>query len=107
SGGGARELAELRGRALGDRILLGRAVDELEQIGDRVRVRAAGLTVEARRAIVSLPPALAGRLRYLPGLSAARDHLCQRTPMRWVTKVHCVYQERFWTDEGLSGAAAA
>jgi len=82
-------------------------VHELEQIGDRVRVRAAGLTVEARRAIVSLPPALAGRLRYVPPPSAARDHLCQRTPMRWLTKVHCLYQERFWTDEGLSGAAAA
>ena len=27
--------------------------------------------------------------------------------MRWVTKAHCLYQERFWTDEGLSGAAAA
>ena len=105
--GGAQQLSELMARALGDRILLSRTVHELEQIGDRVRVRAAGLTVEARRAIVSLAPALAGRLRYVPPPSAARDHLCQRTPMRWLTKVHCLYQERFWTDEGLSGAAAA
>ena len=27
--------------------------------------------------------------------------------MRWVTKVHCVYPERFWSGDGLSGAAAA
>jgi monoamine oxidase len=105
--GGAQQLSELMARALGDRVLLGRPVDELDQTGDRVLIRAAGLAVEARRAIVSLPPALAGRLRYVPGLSAARDHLCQRTPMRWVTKVHCVYQERFWAGEGLSGAAVA
>jgi monoamine oxidase len=105
--GGAQQLSELMARALGDRVLLGRAVDELEQTGDRVLVSAAGLAVESRRAIVSLPPALAGRLRYVPGLSAARDHLCQRTPMRWVTKVHCLYQERFWAREGLSGAAVA
>jgi monoamine oxidase len=105
--GGAQQLAELMARALGDRILLGRSVDGLEQTGDRVLVRAGGLAVEARKAIVTLPPALAGRLRYLPALSAARDHLCQRTPMRWVTKVHGVYQERFWADEGLSGATAA
>jgi monoamine oxidase len=105
--GGAQQLSELMARALGDRILLGLSVDSLEQTGDRVLVRAAEQEVEARRAIVTLPPALAGRLRYAPGLSAARDHLCQRTPMRWVTKVHCVYQERFWAAEGLSGATAA
>lgn len=28
-------------------------------------------------------------------------------PMRWVTKVHCVYPERFWAEDGLSGAVAA
>jgi monoamine oxidase len=105
--GGAQQLSELMARALGDRVLLARPVGALEQTGTGVLVRAAGLTVEARRAIVSLPPTLAGRLRYVPGVSAARDHLCQRTPMRWVTKVHCVYEERFWADEGLSGATAA
>jgi monoamine oxidase len=27
--------------------------------------------------------------------------------MRWVIKIHCVYPERFWTGDGLSGAVAA
>lgn len=72
-----------------------------------LRVTAPEVSVTARRAIVSLPPALAVRLRYAPGLPAARDHLLQRTPMRWVIKVHCVYPERFWADDGLSGAVAA
>lgn len=72
-----------------------------------LRVTAPEVSVTARRAIVSLPPALAVRLRYAPGLPAARDHLLQRAPMRWVIKVHCVYPERFWADDGLSGAVAA
>lgn len=105
--GGAQQLSTLMAGQLEERVLLGRPVDELEQTGSRVVVRASGLEIEARRAIVTLPPALAGRLRYVPGLPAARDHLCQRTPMRWVIKVHCVYSERFWAAEGLSGAAAA
>jgi monoamine oxidase len=27
--------------------------------------------------------------------------------MRWVIKIHCVYPERFWARDGLSGAVAA
>jgi monoamine oxidase len=105
--GGAQQLSQLLAGQLGPRILLEVPVHELEQTSRRVRVRGPQHVIEARRAIVTLPPALAGRLRYLPGLPAARDHLCQRTPMRWVTKVHCVYPERFWTRDGLSGAVAA
>jgi monoamine oxidase len=105
--GGAQQLSELMARALGERVLLETPVHSLELRSRRVLVNAPERVIEARRAIVTLPPALAGRLRYLPGLRAARDHLCQRAPMRWVIKVHCVYPERFWADDGLSGAAAA
>src|SRR5215471_9462385 len=37
------------------------------------------ITVRARRAIVTLPPALAGRIRFDPPLPASRDHLTQST----------------------------
>src|SRR5262249_57943910 len=56
----------------------------------------------ARKAIVTLPPTLAGRIHYRPSLPAARDHLTQRTPMGWVIKVHCLYPRRFWAEDGLS-----
>jgi monoamine oxidase len=105
--GGAQQLSRLMAERLGPRVLLEAHVDAVEHASGRVLVRTHGLVVEARRAIVTLPPALAGRLRYVPGLPAARDHLGQRAPMRWVIKVHCLYPERFWADDGLSGAAAA
>jgi monoamine oxidase len=105
--GGAQQLCERMAESLGDRVLLDAYVSLVEHGPGRARVTAGGLTVSARRAIVTLPPALAGRLRYAPALPAARDHLTQRTPMGWVIKVHCVYPTRFWADEGLSGRVAS
>ena len=63
--------------------------------------------MRAKRAIVTLPPTLAGRIRYVPALPAARDHLTESTPMGWVIKVHCVYPTRFWRDQNLSGAVTS
>jgi monoamine oxidase len=37
--------------------------------------------VSAARAIIALPPTLAGRLRYRPALPGYRDQLTQRVPM--------------------------
>ena len=105
--GGAQQLSERMAEALGERVLLGAPVHAVEQRAERVALRARERTVTARRAVVSLPPPLACRLLYAPPLPAARDHLLQRTPMRWVIKFHAVYPERFWADDGLSGAVAA
>jgi monoamine oxidase len=68
-----------------------------------VHVSTETVTVSAQRAIIALPPAIAGRLRYTPALPAARDQLTQRTPMGWLIKVHVTYPTRFWIQEGLSG----
>ncbi|MGZ4193996.1 MAG: FAD-dependent oxidoreductase, partial [Solirubrobacteraceae bacterium] len=38
-------------------------------------------TVKAQRAIVAIPPHLAGRIIYEPGVPAARDQLTQRMPI--------------------------
>ncbi|MBA3826268.1 MAG: FAD-dependent oxidoreductase, partial [Ktedonobacterales bacterium] len=61
------------------------------------------VVVQARAAIIALPPPLAGRLRYRPALPALRDQLTQRTPMGTITKVHCLYPTPFWRDAGYSG----
>ena len=52
--------------------------------------------MRARRAIVAIPPALAGRIRYTPALPGLRDELTQRTPQGAVIKCHAVYDEPFW-----------
>ena len=61
------------------------------------------VVVRARRAIVAIAPALAGRIVYDPPLSGYRDQLTQRTPLGTVAKCMAVYDEPFWRGEGLSG----
>src|SRR5262249_45758985 len=105
--GGAQQLSINMAEALGGRVRLGAWVWHLQHGSDGVRVIADTLSVTARPAIVTLPPGLAGRLRYPPALPAARDHLTESTPMGWVIKVHGVYPTRFWAEEGLSGAVTS
>ena len=66
-----------------------------------------GLAVEARRAVVSVPPALAARLGYDPPLPAGRDQLTQRMPAGSVIKFHVIYDSPWWRDEGLNGQVLA
>lgn len=101
--GGAQQLCERLAQPLRDRVVIDAFVTHVEHGGDSVQLHCGDLAVHARRAIVTLPPVLAGRIRYSPALPAARDHLTQRVPMGWVIKVHCVYPQRFWGAEQLSG----
>jgi monoamine oxidase len=63
--------------------------------------------VRARRAVVALPPWLAGRIEYDPPLGALRTQLTQRFAPGAVIKCHAVYDEPFWRAEGLSGMAGS
>jgi monoamine oxidase len=71
-----------------------------------VAVESDRVTVRARRAIVAIPPALAGRITYDPILPGSRDQLTQRLPQGSVIKAQAIYDEPFWRGEGLSGIAA-
>ncbi|HEX6229286.1 MAG TPA: flavin monoamine oxidase family protein [Solirubrobacterales bacterium] len=111
--GGSQRIAELLAEGLGEeRVRLGSPVRRIEQ-GDRgVVLRAAGadgapegLAVRARRAIIAVPPTLAGRISYDPPLPAQRDQLTQRMPQGTVIKTMAVYERPFWREEGLSGQA--
>jgi monoamine oxidase len=101
--GGAQQLCERMAAELGDSVVLGAFVSEVAWDQDRVAVAAGGERISARRALITLAPTLAGRIRYQPGLPADRDHLTQRLPMGWIIKVHCVYPARFWAEGGLAG----
>jgi monoamine oxidase len=107
---GGSQLISLRmAEELGDRIQLSAPVTRIVADPDGVAARAedAGVEVLARRAIIALPPALAGRIRYEPALPAPRDRLCQRMPMGSVIKCMAIYEEPFWREDGLSGQAAS
>ena len=106
--GGAQTVADGLAAELGDRVLLGAPVRRIEHSAQGVVVHADGdLVVRARRAVVTLPPTLAGRLVYAPALPGRRDQLTQRVPMGTVIKCHAVYDTPFWREAGRSGIGVA
>lgn len=106
--GGSVLISEAMARSLGDRVHLDAPVRRIEQDRSSVRVATrAGATVSARYAIVTVPPALAGRFEYAPALPSWRDQLTQRVPAGSVIKLFAVYDEPFWRADGLTGQAAS
>ncbi len=104
--GGSHQVAERLAARLGDRVRPGSAVSGVEHGPAGVTVTTeTGERAIAERVVVALPPTLAGRLSYEPGLPAARDQLTQRVPMGAVIKVHVQYETPFWREDGLSGTA--
>jgi monoamine oxidase len=104
---GAGTLATRVAESLGDQVLLGAPVRRIEWSADGVRLTADGAEVRAGRAIVAIPPTLAGRLWYDPPLPGYRDQLTQRVPMGAVIKCFAIYDEPFWRTEGLSGSTVS
>lgn len=106
--GGSQRLAIAMAEELGaEQVRLGSPVRLIEQGDDGVNVHAyagdSGVSVRASRAIVAVPPTLAGRIAYDPPLPALRDQLTQRMPQGSVIKTMAIYEEPFWRREGLSG----
>ena len=85
-------------------VRLEQVVQDVEQddLGVRVRTRG-GQEWTAGRAVLTLPPTLAGRLQHRPPLPARRDQLTQRLPAGSVIKVVAVYPTPFWREQGLNG----
>jgi monoamine oxidase len=103
--GGSQLIAELLAEPLGEELRFGAPVRRISQGSDAVTVEADGITVRAGRAIVSIPPVLAGRISYEPLLPPRRDLLMQKMPAGSVIKVNVIYDEPFWRADGLSGQA--
>lgn len=101
--GGSQSIANAVARELEERVALNAPVHTITQDTGGVRVEGDNVVVSAQRAIIAIPPTLAGRLRYRPALPGYRDQLTQRMPMGTIIKVHCIYETPFWRDEGFSG----
>ena len=103
--GGAQRLSERMARGLEGRVVLGSPVRRISQDGEGVLVESEELSVEAGAVVVSVPPALRGRIEYVPALPPAHDGLSQRMPMGAVIKCSAVYDAPFWREAGLNGRA--
>jgi monoamine oxidase len=105
--GGSQLIAIRLARRLRPNVVLRSPVRSITHGKGKVVVRAGGRTYEGKRAIVAVPPTLAGRIRYKPALPGGRDQLTQRVPMGSVIKCMAVYDEPFWRADGLSGMATS
>jgi monoamine oxidase len=105
--GGTQLISIRMAEELGDRVRLGAPVRRIEHGARGVAVHAGGAVARGRRAIVAMPPVLAGRIAYDPPMPSVRDGLTQRMAQGSVVKCMAVYPEPFWREQGLSGQATS
>jgi monoamine oxidase len=103
--GGSHAMAVKMAADLGDRIRLGAVVSRIEWSGNAVAVASSAGTVEARRAIVTVPPAQRLDIDIAPALPIEYQQLAQRWPQGALTKAYAAYPTPFWRTKGLSGQA--
>ena len=94
--GGAHALTERLGKRVAGVLRLNTPVHGVHQDERVVRAQTSAGTVTARHMIVALPPVLAGRLAYDPPVTAARDYLTQRMPIRGKIAFAALYDNAFW-----------
>jgi monoamine oxidase len=105
--GGSQRIPILVAKKLGSQVVLRSPVRRIEQHHGRVIVTSDRLVVEAREVIVAVPPKLAARIHFAPGLPSAQRKLLKGiTPGRLI-KWEAVYDTPFWRDEGYSGQAVS
>ncbi len=105
--GGSQLISIRMAEQLGEAVELTTPVRRIAHGAAGVEVVSDRLTVRARRAIVAVPPTLAGRIAYDPPMPAVRDGLSQRMAQGSVVKCMAVYERPFWRDRGLSGAVTS
>ena len=105
--GGSQKISIEVAKRLDGSVFLDAPVHRIKHRAGRVEVHTPRGTWEAKRAIVTVPPTLAGRISYRPHLPGPRDQLTQRVPMGSVIKCMAVYDRPFWRDDGLSGMATS
>lgn len=103
--GGLQQVPILLAERLGDDVHLGQAVRTVRWSDAGVTAVTDGLTVNARRVIIAVPPVLISRISFEPSLPRRQQQLHQHLSMGFVIKVHAVYETPFWREDGLSGTA--
>lgn len=109
--GGAGQLPALLAEGLGDALVLKEPVRAIHQATSSsdpaeeggVEVITDRSSHRCRAAIVAMPPALAGAIRFTPALPADRQALQQGMTMGRCTKVLVAYRRPWWREAGLSG----
>ncbi|UNK45131.1 flavin monoamine oxidase family protein [Arthrobacter sulfonylureivorans] len=101
--GGMQEVSVRMAAELGEDVRLGAPVRTLRWNDDGVTAVAEDVTVEARYAVMAVPPNLYSRVSFEPPLPRRQHQMHQHQSLGLVIKVHAVYKTPFWRADGLSG----
>jgi monoamine oxidase len=101
--GGSQLVALGVAKSLGARIRLNAPVSSIKQGRSGVTVTAAGVTVDAKRVVVAVPPVLARKIHFTPALPAAKQKLLARYTPGDMIKAQLIYPTPWWRAKGLSG----
>jgi monoamine oxidase len=116
TGGGAQEQRFVGGsqlvpiavaKALGSRVKLEAPVRAIETTSKSVTVKADGYEVQAKRAILAIPPVTVLPIDFSPALPSAKTKLLKAIKPGNEWKWAAVYDRPFWRDQGLSGQAVS
>lgn len=99
-------LAEDMAARLGDSIRLRTPAKTIEHDVRPLRIATAAGHFEAEHVIMALPPVMASRIAYTPGLPQALRHALSVWRSGTVIKVQLRYVRAFWRERGLSGMVA-
>ena len=105
--GGSQLISERIADRLGKRVVLRDPVRTIVQNADGVNVLGDNLSVQARHAIIAVPPTLAARLAFAPKLPKGKAALLKGFEGGTMAKVEAVYPSPFWRAAGLSGQGFA
>ncbi|WP_264793933.1 flavin monoamine oxidase family protein [Arthrobacter mangrovi] len=106
--GGMQQVSERLAEKLGNDVVLKSPVRTLRwggESGQGTGVTAVSdrATVQARYAIMAVPPNLYSRVSFEPPLPRRQHQMHQHQSLGLVIKVHAVYGTPFWRKDGLSG----
>jgi len=101
--GGSHQMATTMAAELGERVRLGAKVTRIEWSEEAVAVMSSAGVVEARRAIVAIPPAHRLNIDIAPAPHIEYQQLSQSWPQGALSKAYAAYRRPFWRDQGLSG----
>lgn len=102
---GTRQIAEKSAAELGDRIVLGAAVRQIDRHDGGVTVTSGKGQADARFVIVAVPPAHRAAIEFSPPLPAEYHQLATCWPQGRLSKAYAAYSTPFWRSNGCSGEA--
>lgn len=104
--GAAGQVAERLTNELKPFIRLNSPVHGIDQNEGGVTVHfGGGQLIQAKSAIVAIPPPLRNKITFTPDLPAEMRSFLQRSPMGSMIKVFAIYKSAFWRRQNLNGFA--